>query len=308
MKFKSKIGPGDTIGVTSVTAPSEKERLNRGIGYLEQLGYRVKLPFDPTQAYGGTRFLFGSETPERRAAALMELFTDPEVRAIIATRGSYGAIQLLPHLDLEIIAENAKPIIGFSDITALLIPLSQRCDCLAIHGPVIEFGFARAAEGNPGPSESVAITLQILGGQEVQPFASEPLDHMYGASGCQGEVTGGNLSLVASLIGTKWAPEFKGRILFLEEIGEPPYRVHRMLTQLKYAGAFEEAAGVILGDFTNCEHSKNLGPSVHEAIADVLKDCSIPVFTGLPCGHGSRNVPLPFAPAEIVDGRLIFGK
>ena len=115
---------------------------------------------------------------------------------------------------------------------------------------------------------------------------------------------GGNLSLVASLVGTKWAPDFRGKILFLEDIGEPPYRVHRMLTQLKYAGAFNEVAAVLLGDFTRCEHPKNLGPSVHEAIADALKDCTVPVFTGLPCGHGARNVPLPFERIEIIDGCL----
>jgi len=304
MKFKSWLNPGDTIGVTSVTAPAEKDRLDRGVRYLEDLGYGVRLPFDPTVAYGTTKFLFGSETPERRAEALAELFTDPEVKAIFATRGSYGAVQLLEHLDFALIAQNPKPLVGFSDITALLIPLSQQAGCPVIHGPVVEFGFGRAAEGHAGSLESIGRTMEILTGAEVSLFDAEPLTHMYGPSSCQGEVTGGNLSLVASLVGTKWAPDFRGKILFLEEIGEPPYRVHRMLTQLKYAGAFNEIAGVVLGDFTHCEHPKNLGPSVHEAIADALKDCVAPVFTGLPCGHETRNIPLPFERAQIVDGRL----
>ncbi|NDC37446.1 MAG: LD-carboxypeptidase [Proteobacteria bacterium] len=304
MKFKIRLNPGDLIGVTSVTAPAEKERLDRGVGYLEQLGYRVRLPFDPTLAYGTTKFLFGSETPQQRAAGLTGLFCDPEVKAIFATRGSYGAVELLEHLDLSLISKHPKPLIGFSDITALLIPLSQRAGCPVIHGPVVEFGFGRAAEGKAGPLESVGLTMKVLTGEEVSLFEAEPLTHLYGPRACSGEVMGGNLSIVASLMGTRWAPDFRGKILFLEDIGEPPYRVHRMLTQLKYAGAFEEVAGIVLGDFTRCEHPKNLGPSVHEALADALKGCTVPVYSGLPCGHEIRNLPLPFAQAQIADGRL----
>ena len=145
-----------------------------------------------------------------------------------------------------------------------------------------------------------------MSGEEENPFAREKLVHVKGAKRFAGEIVGGNLSILASMLGTPWQVSGKGKIIFLEEVGEGPYRVHRLLLQMKLAGFFKDAAGVMLGEFTKCEHPEKLGPTIDQVIEDIFADVDAPLVRGLPCGHGKRNLPLPYAKATVSQGVLRF--
>ena len=300
------IKPGDTIGVIAATAPAEPERFKHGVQYLEQRGFKVKSVLNPTAGYGKKMFLFGSDTPVRRASGLQKLFADKEVKAIIATRGAYGSAELLPFLDFDLLKRNKKPLIGFSDITALLVPLSLKAGCPVVHGPVIEFAFARAFGGDEQSIAAIDTLLKYLSGENRDPLSSAKLTHLNSNRECKGQVIGGNLSILISLLGTKWQPKLKGKILFIEEIDEAPYRVHRAFLQLSQAGFFKDVSGVLLGEFTNCIHPKGLGPTIDDVFRDIFGRFKVPVAKGLPCGHGKANLPLPFAEAVVSGPSITF--
>lgn len=269
--------PGNLIGIAAPSSPFDRELLVRGISILENMGFRVFIPDGIFEEIG---YLAGSD--QHRADILNRLFADPYINAIFCARGGFGAMRILPLLDTEIIRKNPKIFMGFSDVTALLVFLYSECSIPVFHGPMI----AKLSESHPRTPESVYAAL-----------ASEQTIDIYAENGrtlksgeCRAKMIGGNLSTLCHLLGTPFMPDLKNHILFLEDINEAPYRIDRMLTQMRLAGCFEEIAGLVLGYFTNCGDTREIIGIVNH----IFQDKNIPMLWGLEAGHGEPNLTIPF--------------
>lgn len=269
------------------SGPFPNDRLERGIATLEARGYRVRTFLPPSP----TNYLAGPD--EERLDGMHRAFADPEVRAVFAARGGYGAMRLLDRIDWALLAGSGKPLVGFSDITALHLGLACH-GARSVHGPVT----TRLGEEPEASLERLFAVLESdapaprLEGETVQ------------AGEAEGRLVGGCLSLVASLIGTPWLPPLEGCVLFLEEVEEAPYRVDRLLTHLRLAGVFEAVEGVVLGQMTGCDDATLRGEDVARAI---LAELGKPILAGVSAGHGACNLAFVHgARARIRDGALHF--
>ncbi|HMA86747.1 MAG TPA: LD-carboxypeptidase [Desulfosalsimonadaceae bacterium] len=278
------LSPGDTIGIAAPASPFDKSQFEFGIRFLEEQDFRLRIP---SEIFHQDRYLAGSDA--QRARLINALFADDSVQAIWCARGGYGALRILPLLDYSLIHAHPKAFVGSSDITAMLSALSERCDMPVFHGPMI-VSFADADEA----SCQAAIEMFRMPGAWT--LTAEPV-HVIQPGQASGPVAGGNLTTLVHLIGTPYEPDFSGKLLFVEDIGEAPYRIDRMLTQLKLAGKLSHIQGVILGSFIDCGTSEEI-----YAIAEqIFSDLSIPVLGGIPAGHGSRNMMLPIGVKATLD-------
>ncbi|MFY0546134.1 S66 peptidase family protein [Brevibacillus sp. H7] len=302
MKKGKPLLPGDTIGVIAPSSP-KPEIVPTALAELEALGFQVKLGETCRQTYGG--YLAGPA--EWRAKELNAMFADPEVDGIMCLRGGYGSPQILPLLDYECIADNPKLFIGYSDITALHTALGQRAGLATLHGPMASAGIAHTLDPVSRDYLLRAMTQAEPLGQIVNPEGEELVCLVDGEA--SGPIVGGNLSLVAALMGTPYELDTKGKLLFLEDIDEEPYRVDRMLTQLALAGKFSDAAGIILGTWTNCESKKYKdGFGVLDVFREIVVPYGKPTIWNLQAGHGFYNIALPFgvkASMNATDGILV---
>lgn len=251
-----------------------------------RLGNRYQLIYSE-RLFEQTGFLAGSDAA--RLAELQQALADPSVEAVWCARGGYGLMRLLPALDLTAFARAPKLLIGFSDVTALHAWAALR-SLPTVHGPVI-------THLTDLPAADVEALCALLEGRA----ATAELDGMAPlVSGwATGRLIGGNLELVTRLLGTPYSFDPKGAVLLLEEIGERPYRVDRQLTQLELAGWWSALVGVVLGDFHQCG-DPTTRPSVSEVLTERFGHLPIPVVTGAPVGHGTRNRALPLGvPAEL---------
>lgn len=221
------------------------------------------------------------------------MFRDSEVDAIVCSRGGYGTPRVLPLLDYDAIIRHPKVFVGFSDITALHVAIRQRTGLVTFHGPMVASDFSQVhvddynwpwfekAVMHSDPVGRIAMPPQLPGAECVVPGRAA------------GELMGGNLSLIAATIGSPYQLDPTGKIVLLEEVGEEPYRVDRMLTQLELAGFWKKAAGLVIGESVGCEPSNPENPSLLSVLKDKLGKLSIPVLYGLPLGHGERKATVP---------------
>ncbi len=259
----------------------------RAVKALEGLGLRVRPGLHLRRRTG---FLAG--TDQERAGDLNALFADPEVRAVFALRGGYGSGRLLELLDWEAVRANPKVVVGHSDLTALLTALHQRTGLVTFWGPLAGYDLGR----HPRPFK-----LRWL--REVTFRAPDQLSLPRGthrwrtlAGGtAEGRLTGGNLSLICSLMGTPWELDTTGRLLFFEDVDEDPYRLDRMLGQLALAGKLAAAAGIVVGWCVNCESSGRMRRSftLRQVLEDRLAGLGVPVVYGAPIGHEPDKITLP---------------
>jgi muramoyltetrapeptide carboxypeptidase len=284
------LNPGDTVGVVAPAAAVERSHLERGVGVLASMGFRVKVS---ERALARSGILAGED--RERAGELAAYFADPEVKAIIAARGGYGCGRLLPMLDWEAIARTPKIFVGFSDETFLLNTLVDRSGMIAMHGPMVAMDLAR------GLSERSFEHMKGLLLGEIRSFAMDARETVR-AGIAEGELIGGCLSVLVATLGTPYAPRFDGRVLFLEDVGEKAYRVDRMLVQLKQAGALERLAGIVFGAIRPIEGDEQEARLITRFIAEETAELKCPVLTGIEAGHGSENFVLPFGVRVRVDG------
>lgn len=270
-----RLMPGDTVGITAPASPFNKNAFERGVRVLESMGYRVHLP-DGLFARCG--YFAGKD--HRRAELLLALFQDPAIKAIFCARGGYGCLRILPLLDYDLIRHCPKIFVGFSDITALHAALYRRCKLVTFHGPVV------TNLGRLSDSACNALAAFIAKGHAARVEVQNP--RVIRAGAASGTVSGGNLSVLCSLAGTPFMPDLAGAILFMEDIHEKPYRIDRMLTQLRLAGCFQELAGLMLGTFSGCGDMD----AVCAIVEDVFGHLGIPILAGLPVGHGENNLTL----------------
>jgi len=281
--------PGDTIGVVSAASPVDREHLERGVAALKSLGFRVKVS---RHALDRGAIVAGFDAV--RAAELQAFFADPEVDAIFAARGGYGAGRILPLLDFDAIARTPKVFMGFSDATFILSALLGRAGMVCFHGPMVAMDFAR------GLGEASVDHLRRLLAGETASFEL-PARAALRAGVAEGEVVGGCLSMVAAAIGTPYAPPFDGAILFLEDTGEKAYRIDRMLVQLAQAGVLERVAAVVFGALRPPDGSETELRLIGGCVAEQMARLDCPVLSGIEAGHGSANFTIPLGVRARVD-------
>jgi muramoyltetrapeptide carboxypeptidase len=271
----------DTVGVVATSAAVDRENLERGVGVLASMGYRVKVSDHALDRAG----IFAGNDRDR-ARELNAFFADPAVKAIFSARGGYGCGRLLPLIDFAAIKRNPKIFLGFSDATFLLNALVDRAEAVAFHGPMVAMDFAN------GLTPRSLDHLKCLLGGETRQFDLEARETLHPGTG-EGLLVGGCLSVVVATLATPFAPSFDGRILFLEDTGEKAYRVDRMLVQLKQAGVFERVAGVVFGAIRPADGSPQERSRITEFVAEQTAGVSGPVLFGIEAGHGTENLTLP---------------
>ena len=296
------------IGIFAPSSACNPERHGAALRQACDLGHQVLEGHSATVNYGKKTFLFSSDSIEHRIAALEKLLADPEVKLLFAARGGYGALELLPLLAAikqslgTTSVKTQKFISGISDFSVLLLALDGVEGLSLVHGPGFLDAFLDYDSDQSRKKSTDNLFEMVSGSWAGYPNLSlNPVKNLAVATErFSGNVTGGNLSVLASLVGTGFLPNFDQRILFLEETGEKPYRVHRALTQLKFAGLLDNLAGVILGDFRQCSHVNDLGPDIEDVLENIFSTFKYPVFKGFPGGHQQLNLPLPFGVPLVV--------
>lgn len=290
MLYGKKLKFGDTIGLIAPSGASRKPgAIEAAVKETERMGFRVKLGESCGQKYG---YLSGSD--EVRARDVNRMFQDDEVDAIFCIRGGYGTMRILDRLDYEAIAAHPKVFVGFSDITAMHIAMLEKAGLVTFHGPMAVSNWSdKPLDDFSRESLYRALMQAEPVGELVNPPEYDKQTVNPGV--CEGQLVGGNLTLIAGTIGTPWQLDTTGRIIFIEDVGERTYCLDRMLTQMRLAGMFDRCAGVVFGDFADCPiEYPEFGCSLDQIISDVVKPCGKPVFTGLRCGHCSPKLTLPF--------------
>jgi muramoyltetrapeptide carboxypeptidase len=241
-------------------------------------------------------FLAGRD--QDRAAALQEMFLRDEVKGIFCARGGYGAGRILPYLDFTLVRQHPKVFVGSSDVTILHLALTQWAGLMTFHGPMVEPDFNR--RNNPLTHRS--LRALILDGRLFE--GTIPGRFLSRRGKITGELTGGNLSLVTFSLGTAFAIETKGKVLFLEEVNEEPYRIDRMLTHLRLAGKLQGVKGIIFGSMVGCKpRTGRPSFSVTDVLTRFARDVDIPCFANFPSGHGRENVVLPMGGRIALEAR-----
>ena len=278
-----KVKEGDTIGIIAPSGSFDKETFQKGVNAIESMGFKAFIPDSIFQHKG---YLAGDD--KTRADSVNQCFANDGVKAIVTARGGFGALRILSLLDFNLIKNNPKRLVGFSDITALLISLYHTCGFVCFHGPTV----STLAEANPITKR--AFYSALTSDQERIMTPKEGITVKKGTT--TGPLTGGNLTTLCHLLGTGFFPDLRGHILFLEDINEAPYRIDRMLTQMKMAGCFKGLRGLVLGAFTECGNLFN----IIRIVKNIFSDSEMPILAGFDSGHGDINITFPLGiPARL---------
>ena len=270
------------LAIVAPSSPFNKKLLLDGINKLKSLGLNAvynerifKRGWDDLTYFVGT--------PEDRAQEIMEYFEDKSIKAIIAARGGYGSNLVADYLDYSIIEHNPKIIMGFSDLTFLLNAIFEKAQIPTFHGPMI--GTYRFLSMNKPDFD---IFLKLLKDPNSLIEISYNSNNLINSAICEGELIGGNLTLLATMTGTNYDFNADGKIIFLEDTNEAGYKIDRMLTHLKQAGKFDNAKGILFGEMLACGITEDILSSIIDHL-----DIKIPVLFDFPAGHGERNVVVP---------------
>jgi muramoyltetrapeptide carboxypeptidase len=284
----TKLKQGEKIGIIAPAGPVLQTELQDGIDLLESFGHKIGLS---PHLFDRQGYLAGEDNA--RLEDLHTMFTDQSVKAVFCARGGYGTLRILDRIDYDILRENPKIVVGYSDITALLMAIHKETGLVTFHGPVIK----ELNQRNIGNLEAFlnlvsherSPELELAGGRSLKPGKAT------------GRLIGGNLSLICHLMGSPFMPSLKGAILFIEEKGEDLYRIDRMLTHLRLNGALAQLAGLIVGTFENCGDRTE----IDRLLSDTVSGLDIPVLTGLPIGHGLINITLPIGLPTTIDSETM---
>ena len=267
--------PGDRVAVVAPASPFALEEFEAGLAELRMLG------FDPVfddSVFARDGYLAGPA--ELRATAFLRAWEDPAVSALIAARGGYGSVHLLPLLDAATIARTPKAFVGFSDNTSLLVWLTQACGLVAFHGPMLEGRLARGADGY----DRDTFVRALCRAEPVGEIGHPCLEPLAGGE-ATGMLVGGTLTQLVASLATPFAFDPPpGCVLFLDEVGERPYRLDRLLTQLRLSGILGRAAAVVFGELPRCDEPGG-SPGARATVAAIMRGFPGPVLFGLPSGH-----------------------
>ena len=289
---------GDVVGIVAPAGPIEPDRLQAGIAVLEEFGLRPRVGAAVLERRG---HLAGAD--DARLADLRAMLGDSEVRAVFCARGGYGSQRIVPELDLAALRADPKPIVGYSDVTALLAAVVGS-GVGAFHGPMVATDLARGLT-----ARSRSWFWSVLSDPEVRLEAPVPTPVRPGRA--RGRLVGGCLSVLVTTLGTPWATDTTDAVLFLEDVNEWPYRLDRMLLQLRQARVLERVAGVVFGTMMTCKSAN--GIAALDVVRDAFADAPFPVGFGVPSGHdlaavAVENLALPLGTTVELDveaGRLV---
>lgn len=284
-----RLKKGDLIGIISpASPPSDLSRIESGVKYLESLGYRAKVG---KNAANQNKYLAG--TDEERLDDFHSMFLDKEVKAILSTRGGYGASRLLDKINYSLIRRHPKIFVGYSDITALQLSILKKTGLITFAGPMIAVDFW----DNVDPFTEEKFWKLLTSSKKIGKLQNPNSEPFYSITSgrCEGKLIGGNLSMIISLLGTQYLPSFKNSILFLEEVNEKPFRIDRMFNQLRLSKIFNEVKGIILCRFVDCyeNDSKKVSFKLNDVIVDYFEKLKIPVVYNVKHGHIKQNITLP---------------
>lgn len=279
---------GSKVAILAPASPTSMGEIARCVQMLKKQGCSVVIGKTINQR--DSKYKYFSASDEERANELMEYFQKPDIDAIIAGRGGFGVTRILPMLDYEIIRQNPKIVLGFSDITALINAIYLKSNLVCYHGPV--------AASNWGQASTASFLQTVFYNEKTEPikYVSTTSDVLFQGV-AEGRIVGGNLTVVAGSLGTPYEIDTKDSILFLEEVSEEPYKIDRMLTQLWLAGKLQQCNGIVFGYFKNLTARKNFWPvisfTVKSVIESRIKQLNIPSIIGFPIGHHENNITLP---------------
>jgi muramoyltetrapeptide carboxypeptidase len=296
MRKPRALAEGDRIAVVAPASPFDRDEFERGISEIKQLGF---VPVYEESVFARRSYVAGS--PELRAAAFRAAWDDPGIAGVIAVRGGYGSAQILPLLDAHTVRLSAKCFIGYSDLTAVLTFLTLTCGVVAFHGPMLEKRLANGDAGYDRDSLRRAVCRPAPMGEITAPALE-----MLRPGDAIGMLLGGTLTQILASLGTPYAfAPPPGYVLFIEEVGERPYRLDRMVTQLKQARLLEHASAVVIGELIRCDEP-NGDVTGRAVMADLFADFPGPVIIGLPSGHTSGpalTLPLGVMARVVADSR-----
>lgn len=292
----ARLNYGDTIGLIAPGWMITEEQLKESIDQITQLGF---VPFYTERILGKDGYFSG--TDEQRAKDINEMFLNPHVKGIFCTNGGYGCTRILDLIDYQAIKENPKILIGYSDITALLNAVNQKTHLVTFHGPIsrtVKYEYSASQLEKVLINPQKKLTIESYQGY-LEYAKDKPEYNRYTITPgiATGELVGGNLTLITSMIGTEYQLDFKDKIVFIEDIGEEPYRIDRMLTQLIETGELQKASGIVFGIMKGCEKSEeSKAPNsftLREVIEERIKPLNIPSVYGLSFGHLGNNFTIP---------------
>jgi muramoyltetrapeptide carboxypeptidase len=293
MRKPRALQAGDRIAVVAPASPFARAEFDAGVAELRALGFE---PVYDDSVFERTSYVAGSAAT--RARAFMSAWRDPSVAALVAARGGYGSVQILPLLDPIVVCERPKPFIGYSDNTSILTWLNQRCGLVAFHGPMIEGRFARGESGY----DRDTLTRCLCRAEPVGEIAHDQVEVLNGGE-ASGILVGGTLTQLTASLGTPFAFDPpQGCVLFLDEVAERPYRIDRMMTQLRLSGLLRRASAIVFGELPRCDEPGG-DPAARAAVSEITQDFPGPVLFGLPSGHTSgATLTLPFGVRATVLG------
>lgn len=273
-----------TIGIIAPASPEAKEKIDLKIDFFKSLGFKIK---KGEHLYDINGYLAGND--EDRAKDLNSMFSDKNVDAIVCLRGGYGSIRMASYLDLKVIKNNPKPFFGYSDITLLLNYIYNKCNFPTFHGPMITSKF-----DDISTREYFIKTLIHNKSKIIYKLSDICSDNYLVWNKCDfnGNIVGGNLSIICSTLGTPYEINFINNILLIEDVDENPYSVDRMLSQLISSGKLKKISGIIVGNFTNCIN-KNHNTPVEKIIKEKLLPLNIPIINSMCVGHDYPNITIP---------------
>lgn len=290
-----RLKPGDTIGLISPgSILPDENKYDEIVQTISNLGFKVKVGTNARDSYGNLAGKDGA-----RAADVNNMFSDPSIDAIIPFRGGWGSNRILDLIDFENIKKNPKPIIGFSDITSLLLAIYAKTGLITFHGPVGKSewnDFTTTHFRQVLMSDKISI-LKNADNVEVKVETITP-------GKARGKLLGGNLTVLTSMLGSDYLPDWDGAILFLEDIGEDVYRIDRMLTQLKLNGILNKISGFIFGRCTNCEPGNKFSFNLEQVLKDHIQVLGVPSYYGSMIGHIDNMFTLPIGISAEMDAEL----
>ncbi len=286
-----KLEKGTTLGVIAPSGPIKKYSILELEKSLKKYGFRVKFFESSYSSYKG--YLGG--TDDLRLNDIHESFLDKDIDVIMCIRGGYGSMRIIDNIDFDIIKYNKKPFIGFSDITSLLIAFNQKCDLITYHGIM-------AGSSPYWDDFSLNSLMSVINKQNIEIINPKGFKLKSLINGkASGKLTGGNLTLICSTLGTKYEIDTKNKILFIEDVGESIYRIDRMLTQLCLASKFDDCKGIIFGDFCDCKQVNKDDFLLEEILFDRVKRFDKPCIYNLRSGHCIPNITLPIGANCTID-------
>lgn len=295
-----RLRKGDVIGLISpASTPSASEKVEHAVKYFEHLGYRVAVGRHVMDQVG---YLAGRD--EDRAADLNGMLENRSVRAVVALRGGYGTPRILDRVNYSALRRDPKIIVGYSDLTALLLAVFRKTRLVTFSGPMAGVELWKSPDAYTEEHFWRVITSTSKIGDLKNP-EDEPLRGSgIGKGKVSGRLLGGNLSLLISLMGTPYSPSYRDSILFLEDVDEAPHRVDRMFAQLRHAGILRHAGALLLGRFTDCNPSDPSKPflSIEQVLAEIETSASIPVLSNFQYGHIPRKLTIPVGLRAAVNG------